>query len=71
MLFISFFLSFVTISAAKQCTEPAYVRREWRELSTAEQQEFFTAVNKLKKEVPSELGLTNRYDDFNKIHIDR
>jgi predicted Fe-S protein YdhL (DUF1289 family) len=72
MLLVSLFLSFVSLSTvARQCTQTKYERREWRELSTDEQQEFFTAVNKLKFEVPSQMGLENRYDDFNHIHFTR
>lgn len=52
---------------AATCTSPEQ-RREWRSLSTAEQEEYISAVKCLATK-PSRLNLTTSlYDDFPYIH---
>ena len=48
------------------CTNPR-LRKEWRELSTSEQSRFMNAVQALKRS-PSQMGTSNRYEDFVAIH---
>lgn len=51
----------------RACTNPGQ-RREWRSLSTAEQEEYISAVQCLATK-PSRLNLTTTlYDDFPYVH---
>lgn len=53
--------------APRACTSPGQ-RREWRSLSTAEQEEYISAVKCLATK-PSRLNLTSTlYDDFPYVH---
>ncbi|KAJ3213092.1 hypothetical protein HK099_007578 [Clydaea vesicula] len=56
----------VTTPAKPETCKPV-VRKEWRNLSEKEQQDFFTAINILKK-APSLGNYDSRYDDFVAIH---
>lgn len=49
-------------------TSECFVRREWREHSSAEQKLLLDTINKLK-ETPSTDGNENRYDDFAVLHM--
>lgn len=51
-----------------ECVNPA-IRREWRELSPAEQRAFIGAVNQLKQS-PSLRNQPSRYDDFVLVHYE-
>lgn len=54
-------------AVAASCTNPGQ-RREWRTLSTAEQEEYISAVKCLATK-PSRLNLTTTlYDDFPYVH---
>src|SRR5262245_52167163 len=44
-------------------------RKDQANLTTAERQAFVKAVLTLKNSVPSQMGLTNRYDDYVQTHI--
>jgi len=44
-------------------------RKNQATLSTTERQAFVNAIIKLKNEVPSQMGLTNRYDDYVQVHM--
>ena len=44
-------------------------RKNQATLTHAERQAFVNAVIKLKNEVPSQMGLTNRYDDYVQVHL--
>ncbi len=44
-------------------------RKNQATLTTAERQAFVNAVIRLKNEVPSQMGLTNRYDDYVQVHL--
>ncbi|MEI8368259.1 MAG: tyrosinase family protein [Planctomycetia bacterium] len=46
------------------------VRKNQASLTTGEKTAFVNAVLKLKTTVPSQIGLTNRYDDYVQIHMD-
>lgn len=59
------FVTLLSSAIAQNCQ--AHVRKEWRELSSSDQDAFFNAVNTLKK-APSQLGQPNRYDDFAYLH---
>ncbi|KAJ3084140.1 hypothetical protein HK102_000753 [Quaeritorhiza haematococci] len=54
-------------SSSSPCSSVA-VRREWRELSEKERQDFLGAVNGLKR-APSTMGQANRYEDFVHLHL--
>lgn len=69
MLSLLFLLSQFTLAAQTSCTGYLSLRKEWRELSSTDQNAFFSAVNALKK-APSQLGQPNRYDDFAYLHSD-
>ncbi len=45
-------------------------RKNQAKLSLAEKTTFVNALLKLKTSVPSQIGLTNRYDDYVQIHMD-
>ena len=45
-------------------------RKNQAALSAAEKQAFVNALLALKTTVPSQIGLTNRYDDYVQIHVD-
>lgn len=45
------------------------LRKNQASLSAAERQAFVNAILKLKHEVPSQMGLTNRYDDYVQVHM--
>jgi tyrosinase len=45
-------------------------RKNQASLSAAEKQAFVNALLALKNQVPSQLGLSNRYDDYVQIHVD-
>ncbi len=46
------------------------IRKNLSSLTAAEKQAFVTAVLQLKNHIPSQLGLTNRYDDYVQMHMD-
>jgi tyrosinase len=46
------------------------VRKNQASLTTAEKAAFVNALLKLKTVVPSQIGLTNRYDDYVQVHMD-
>ena len=53
-------------TSSPECPNPR-IRREWRELSSGDQQKFLNAVKALKTR-PSSLGRANRYEDFVFMH---
>ncbi|KAJ3105133.1 hypothetical protein HDU97_008415 [Phlyctochytrium planicorne] len=58
--------SFATNFAETQCTTPR-VRKDFRDLTSEEQSDFFRALNHLHK-IPSVVGRRNRYHDYVAIH---
>lgn len=46
------------------------MRKNQATLSAAEKQAFVNALIQLKTATPSQIGLTNRYDDYVQIHVD-
>ncbi|KAJ3105132.1 hypothetical protein HDU97_008414 [Phlyctochytrium planicorne] len=58
--------SFVTDLGNPSCTTPRS-RKDFRDLSAQEQQQFFDGMNTLQK-IPSLLGRRNRYHDYVALH---
>ncbi|KAJ3376346.1 hypothetical protein HDU92_000516 [Lobulomyces angularis] len=57
----------LTSGSAQSCAK-INTRKEWRELTTFEQQDYFRGVNLLKK-APSTSNNANRYEDFVATHL--
>ncbi|KAJ3380781.1 hypothetical protein HDU92_005776 [Lobulomyces angularis] len=70
-------MKFVILSAlaslvlTQSCKQNRVVRKEWRALSTQEQEDYFTGVLKLMKMPSVTPGSDNRFEEFAQIHADK